>query len=310
MVVGAASDTYDVTGRVLARADTAGVTREKVEEALNGFTGDIMQIPPIYSALRVQGKRLYEYAREGKMPPVEIESRPIRVERAEVTEWFEPGAHGYELPREEAEEIEKIMAEKFMAIGGSAQEKETVGAKRKRDDGSEGDKVDQKQEPPVKKVEVTGSDDAGESAEAGSVTDTVVPAANSLGSQPSSLPKASYEEKIAVEAEETPAPQNGSLDSGLGDKVPAAKISITSSSGFYVRSLCHDLGKAVGSLGVMASLIRTRQGGFELGRNVFEYEDINKGEEVWGPKIEAMLAEWTAQQKAPEESMPDTASDH
>ena len=57
---------------------------------------------------------------------------------------------------------------------------------------------------------------------------------------------------------------------------------MTVTSGFYVRSLCHDLGEAVGSHAMMAELIRTRQGQFELGKNVLEYDDLEKGEEVWG----------------------------
>ena len=63
------------------------------------------------------------------------------------------------------------------------------------------------------------------------------------------------------------------------------------SSGFYVRALAHDLGKALGTHGVMAELVRTEQGGFELGKNVMEIEDIGKGEEVWGPRVEELLLE-------------------
>ncbi|KAK3069617.1 pseudouridine synthase pus4, partial [Teratosphaeriaceae sp. CCFEE 6253] len=73
---------------------------------------------------------------------------------------------------------------------------------------------------------------------------------------------------------------------------PAVRIRMTVTSGFYVRSLAHDLGAAVGSLGIMASLVRTRQGQFELGRNALEYGDLAKGEEVWGEVVEEMLREW------------------
>jgi tRNA pseudouridine55 synthase len=71
---------------------------------------------------------------------------------------------------------------------------------------------------------------------------------------------------------------------------------MTVTSGFYVRSLCHDLGMAVDSLAFMASLVRTRQGDFELGKNVLEYGDLEKGEEVWGSKVQAMLEEWQAKE--------------
>ena len=48
----------------------------------------------------------------------------------------------------------------------------------------------------------------------------------------------------------------------------------------------------MGSLACMCALVRTRQGDFELGRNVLEYENLEKGEDVWGPKVEQLLAEW------------------
>ena len=75
---------------------------------------------------------------------------------------------------------------------------------------------------------------------------------------------------------------------------------MTVTSGFYVRSLAHDIGLAVGSAALMVSLVRTRQGDFELGKNVLEYEDLAKGEEVWGEKVEGMLSDW-AKQKALED---------
>lgn len=67
---------------------------------------------------------------------------------------------------------------------------------------------------------------------------------------------------------------------------------MTVTSGFYVRSLCHDLGPAVGSLATMANLVRTRQGEFELGKNVFNYQDLEKGEDHWAPQIQQMLDNW------------------
>ena len=73
---------------------------------------------------------------------------------------------------------------------------------------------------------------------------------------------------------------------------PAVKLRMTVTSGFYVRSLSHDLGEAVGSLACMSELVRTRQGDFEMGRNVMEYEELDKGEDVWGPQVEKLLEEW------------------
>jgi tRNA pseudouridine55 synthase len=82
---------------------------------------------------------------------------------------------------------------------------------------------------------------------------------------------------------------------------PAVKISLTVSSGFYVRSFAHDLGKAVGSCGLMSSLVRSRQGEFDLHPDrTLEYEDLERGEEFWGPKVQQFLEDWE-KKKAREE---------
>ena len=68
-------------------------------------------------------------------------------------------------------------------------------------------------------------------------------------------------------------------------------------SGFYVRSLCQDLGAAIGSLGMMTELVRTQQGDFVLGTNVLWYEELKQGEDVWGPKVRDLLEDWDRKQK-------------
>jgi hypothetical protein len=62
---------------------------------------------------------------------------------------------------------------------------------------------------------------------------------------------------------------------------------------------------AVGSLGMMSSLVRTRQSVFELKKNVLEYEDLEKGEEVWGSNVDQMLKEWQQRSEAPSEDTTD-----
>lgn len=73
--LGASSDTMDRTGVITEQKDCASVSKETFEKALEGFRGDIDQVPPMYSAKKVGGKKLYELAREG----VEIERKPVRV---------------------------------------------------------------------------------------------------------------------------------------------------------------------------------------------------------------------------------------
>ena len=74
MLLGRETDTQDTTGELLAEC-AVEVTPEQVEEAVMGFVGDYAQIPPMYSALKVNGKKLYELARAGK--EVEREARPV-----------------------------------------------------------------------------------------------------------------------------------------------------------------------------------------------------------------------------------------
>ncbi|PLA45201.1 tRNA pseudouridine(55) synthase TruB [Lactobacillus jensenii] len=71
---GFSTDSYDTDGKVLKRKDvTEKISCDKIQEGMDSFLGKIDQVPPIYSAVKVNGKRLYEYAREGI--PV---TRPVR----------------------------------------------------------------------------------------------------------------------------------------------------------------------------------------------------------------------------------------
>ena len=72
--LGIATDTLDIWGEVIEEKP-ARCTAEDVEKALSGFRGEIEQLPPMYSAVSIDGKRLYQYAREGK----EVERRPRAV---------------------------------------------------------------------------------------------------------------------------------------------------------------------------------------------------------------------------------------
>ena len=74
--LGLTTDTEDITGTVLTRQE-ASVTAAQVEKALEPFRGDILQVPPMYSALKVNGQKLYDLARKGK--EVERQPRPITI---------------------------------------------------------------------------------------------------------------------------------------------------------------------------------------------------------------------------------------
>ncbi|CAM4242341.1 tRNA pseudouridine(55) synthase TruB [Paenibacillus tarimensis] len=75
--LGIATDTEDMTGTIIEQLDHVEVTEEQIRQAVAGFVGEIEQIPPMYSAVRVDGKRLYELAREGQT--VERKSRQVTI---------------------------------------------------------------------------------------------------------------------------------------------------------------------------------------------------------------------------------------
>lgn len=77
LLLGVETDTEDMTGTVLKTADPSGLTEEQVREAILSFVGEYRQVPPMYSALKVNGKKLYELAREGQV--VDRKSRPVRI---------------------------------------------------------------------------------------------------------------------------------------------------------------------------------------------------------------------------------------
>lgn len=84
--LGAVTDTQDSTGRIL-ETHPVDVTAVQIEAALPGFTGDLMQVPPMYSAVQVNGKRLYELARAGR--EIERPARHVHVERFALTAYDE-----------------------------------------------------------------------------------------------------------------------------------------------------------------------------------------------------------------------------
>ena len=77
MLLGVVTDTEDTTGTVLEEKNTDHLTGEAVREAILSFVGNYDQIPPMYSALKVDGKKLYELAREGKV--IERKARPVKI---------------------------------------------------------------------------------------------------------------------------------------------------------------------------------------------------------------------------------------
>src|SRR5690606_27533801 len=83
ITLGATTPSYDLETEINAHFPIDHITEEMIHGATLDFIGDIEQIPPVFSALKKDGKRLYEYAREGK--EVEIKKRTIHIAQFEIT---------------------------------------------------------------------------------------------------------------------------------------------------------------------------------------------------------------------------------
>lgn len=89
MQLGLTSDTLDIWGEITGRADASAVTEEQIRKAFESFRGNISQIPPKYSAIKVDGKKLYQYARAGEsveIKPREVFIRDLSIEKIDLAE--------------------------------------------------------------------------------------------------------------------------------------------------------------------------------------------------------------------------------
>ncbi len=315
VLFGAATDSYDAVGKVVSKAPYEHITRALVEEKLSQFRGKIMQKPSIFSALKVDGKKMYEYAREGKDVP-EVAARPVEVHEMELVEWLEPGSHEFAWPKEEVDGTEMEGAEKLLGIrqedldvqakmqAKKLKTQERKARKRSRtpeeDDNVEGAGAQPKRpktdrEPamsgalPVQGASVEKPEESREQndkAEAEEEIDTAKDGEQMDTAEDTQLPTETTNKNETTETSHPPTENEPS------PSPPAARIRMTVTSGFYVRSLCHDLGLACSSLGLMSSLIRLRQGDYSLNKdNVLSYSDLSSPE-TWEPKVSKYLEEY------------------
>lgn len=118
VVFGTETSTLDSSGEVVATHDMAGLALEQVREAAQRFVGEIRQVPPMVSAVRVGGRRLHELAREGQ--EVEREPREVTVRRFEVEAAPEPGVFPIEVECSSGTYIRSLAADLGSALGGGA----------------------------------------------------------------------------------------------------------------------------------------------------------------------------------------------
>ncbi len=88
--LGITTDTEDITGTVLEERPVA-VTAEALERVLESFRGEIQQIPPMYSAIKINGQKLYELARKGR--EVERQPRPVTIHKLTLLKWEGDSVH-------------------------------------------------------------------------------------------------------------------------------------------------------------------------------------------------------------------------
>jgi tRNA pseudouridine55 synthase len=253
VLFGKSTDTYDIAGKVVADGPTDHITKSLVEKEIVKCLGKHKQIPPIYSAIKIDGMKLYDYARTGKELPRQLESRDVETSECTLLEYYEPGEHDFRWPAEQASEEEKAVAKKLM--NGAEATKQTIS-------------------PNTEQEKSTNSFVKDEDQESGQT-------------------EMARQKKAAMHTHHLPTQEESPA------AAPAARVRLTVSSGFYVRSFAYDLGISCGSYGTMAALVRSRQADFTTTEPApagytptLTYEDLEAGEDVWGPKISSILDKW------------------
>lgn len=90
IIFGVSTDTLDADGTVTGIVDASHIAEEQVRAALHHFRGEILQVPPMYAAIKIDGRPLYERARQGEH--IELEARPITIYELELVSWEHPVA--------------------------------------------------------------------------------------------------------------------------------------------------------------------------------------------------------------------------
>ena len=118
VVLGVSTSTLDDSGEVTGRFDMSHVTLEDVRAAARTLTGPIMQVPPMVSALKVDGKRLHELAREGI--EIERQARPVTVHHFTVEPTDEPQVFLIDVTVSSGTYVRSLAADLGTALGGGA----------------------------------------------------------------------------------------------------------------------------------------------------------------------------------------------
>ncbi|WVR03899.1 tRNA pseudouridine(55) synthase [Kwoniella sp. DSM 27419] len=232
-MLGAITTSMDADDPVLSTAPWEHITREHIENVLDRFRGEIDQVPPIFSALKMDGKPLYEYARESKPLPRPIPTRKCTVSIDLID--FTPasvtpgdGGHDYRWPEKRLSAEEKVVFRRLTEMV------EKAGTEPSKKDGGAGATT----APATSTGEVGKAQLTGETPAEAAPTKAMVP--------------------------DLDAPDYPEVSPTTGLRPPTFKVRMTVSSGTYVRSIVNDIGLAIGCGAHVVKLTRTRQGEFSL----------------------------------------------
>lgn len=121
-LLGCETDSYDAEGAIARLAPWKHVTRALLLQNLERFRGEIMQTPPIYSALKIDGKALYEYARQNIPLPRPIESRKVTISAIDLTAFTPSTEHRFKFPEKRLDEVQVAERQKMLALVASSTE--------------------------------------------------------------------------------------------------------------------------------------------------------------------------------------------
>ncbi|WFD20429.1 tRNA pseudouridine(55) synthase [Malassezia caprae] len=118
-LLGTSTTSYDSQEPVMRRAPHTHVDEALIRAQLPRFTGAVKQLPPVFSALRMDGKRLFEYAREGLPLPRPIEPRDVTVHELRLVAWHAPDSHAYEPPTTQVSPEDAALLGQVRRLAGS-----------------------------------------------------------------------------------------------------------------------------------------------------------------------------------------------
>ena len=117
LVLGSTTDTLDADGQVTATFDMSAITPEQVRLAASALTGDLLQVPPMVSAIKIDGQRLHDLARQGL--EVDRPARPVRVDRFDVSA-IDDGRFSFVVACSTGTYVRSLVDDLGRSLGGGA----------------------------------------------------------------------------------------------------------------------------------------------------------------------------------------------